>query len=119
MIKANDARVKTEAYHAHNESAILTMLETIEATIIYHAAHGDSNATYQPPVNNAYQAPVNNGFEPAAPASPIIPTSSENAFPPATDNGMTKFEEPQADEAKPIILNGEEYTPDEKPFDGE
>ncbi len=75
--------------------------------------------TYQPPVNNAYQAPVNNGFEPAAPAAPIIPTSSENAFPPATDNGMTKFEEPQADEAKPIILNGEEYTPDEKPFDGE
>lgn len=50
MIKANDARAKTEAYHAHNESAILTMLETIDATIIYHAAHGDSNATYQPPM---------------------------------------------------------------------
>lgn len=50
MIKANDARTKTEAYHAHNESAILTMLETIDATIIYHAAHGDSNATYQPPM---------------------------------------------------------------------
>lgn len=50
MIKANDARAKTEAYHAHNESAILTMLETIDATITYHAAHGDSNATYQPPI---------------------------------------------------------------------
>lgn len=50
MIKASDAKAKTEAYHAHNESAILTMLETIEATIIYHAAHGDSNATYQPPM---------------------------------------------------------------------
>lgn len=50
MIKANDARAKVEAYHAHSESAILTMLETINATIIYHAAHGDTNATYQPPV---------------------------------------------------------------------
>lgn len=50
MIKANDARVKTEAYHAHNQTAILTMLESIEATIIYHAAHGDSNATFQPSV---------------------------------------------------------------------
>lgn len=50
MIKANDARAKTEAYHAHNESAILTMLETIDATITYHAAHGDTNATYQPPI---------------------------------------------------------------------
>lgn len=50
MIKANDARAKAEAYHAHNESAILTMLETIDATITYHAAHGDTNATYQPPV---------------------------------------------------------------------
>ena len=50
MIKANDARAKAAAYHAHNESAILTMLETIDATIIYHAAHGDTNATYQPPV---------------------------------------------------------------------
>lgn len=50
MIKANDARIKAEAYHAHNESAILTMLDSIEATIIYHAAHGDTNATYQPPV---------------------------------------------------------------------
>lgn len=48
MIKASDARAKTEAYHKHNETAILTMLETIEATITYHAAHGDSNATYQP-----------------------------------------------------------------------
>jgi hypothetical protein len=50
MIKATDAKAKTEAYHAHNESAILTMLETIDATIIYHAAHGDTNATYQPPI---------------------------------------------------------------------
>jgi hypothetical protein len=50
MIKASDARAKAAAYHAHNESAILTMLETIDATIIYHAAHGDTNATYQPPV---------------------------------------------------------------------
>ena len=50
MIKATDARAKAAAYHAHNESAILTMLETIDATIIYHAAHGDTNATYQPPV---------------------------------------------------------------------
>lgn len=50
MIKASDARAKAAAYHAHNESAILTMLETINATIIYHAAHGDTNATYQPPV---------------------------------------------------------------------
>lgn len=50
MIKANDARAKVEAYHAHSESAILTMLETINATIIYHAAHGDTNAIYQPPV---------------------------------------------------------------------
>lgn len=50
MIKATDAKAKAEAYHMHNESAILTMLETIDATIIYHAAHGDLNATYQPPV---------------------------------------------------------------------
>ena len=50
MIKASDAKAKAAAYHAHNESAILTMLETIDATIIYHAAHGDTNATYQPPV---------------------------------------------------------------------
>lgn len=50
MIKASDARAKAAAYHAHNESAILTMLDTINATIIYHAAHGDTNATYQPPV---------------------------------------------------------------------
>lgn len=50
MIKASDARAKAEAYHAHNESAILTMLETIDATITYHAAHGDTNATYQPPI---------------------------------------------------------------------
>lgn len=50
MIKASEARVKADTYHAHNDSAILTMLETIEATIIYHAAHGDTNATYQPPV---------------------------------------------------------------------
>lgn len=50
MIKASEAKAKAEAYHAHNESAILTMLETIEATIIYHAAHGDTNATYQPPM---------------------------------------------------------------------
>lgn len=50
MIKASDARAKAAAYHAHNESAILTMLETIDATIIYHAAHGDTNATYQPSV---------------------------------------------------------------------
>lgn len=50
MINAKDARAKTEAYHAHNESAILTMLESLEATIVYHAAHGDSNATYQPPI---------------------------------------------------------------------
>ena len=50
MIKATDAKAKAAAYHAHNESAILTMLETIDATIIYHAAHGDTNATYQPPV---------------------------------------------------------------------
>lgn len=50
MIKASEAKAKAEAYHAHNESAILTMLETIEATIIYHAAHGDTNATYQPPI---------------------------------------------------------------------
>lgn len=50
MIKATDARAKATSYHAHNESAILTMLETIDATIIYHAAHGDTNATYQPPV---------------------------------------------------------------------
>lgn len=50
MIKASDARAKAEAYHAHNESAILTMLETINATITYHAAHGDTNATYQPPI---------------------------------------------------------------------
>lgn len=48
MIKATDARAKAMSYHAHNESAILTMLETIDATIIYHAAHGDTNATYQP-----------------------------------------------------------------------
>ena len=50
MIKATDARAKATSYHEHNESAILTMLETIDATIIYHAAHGDTNATYQPPV---------------------------------------------------------------------
>ena len=50
MIKASEAKAKAEAHHAHNESAILTMLETIEATIIYHAAHGDTNATYQPPI---------------------------------------------------------------------
>ena len=50
MIKASDAKAKAAAYHAHNEAAILTMLETLEATIIYHAAHGDTNATYQPPV---------------------------------------------------------------------
>ena len=50
MIKASDAKAKAAAYHAHNESAILTMLETIDATIIYHAAHGDTNATYQPPM---------------------------------------------------------------------
>lgn len=50
MIKASEAKAKVTAYHAHNESAILTMLETIDATIIYHAAHGDTNATYQPPV---------------------------------------------------------------------
>ncbi len=53
MIKASDAKAKAAAYHAHNESAILTMLETIDATIIYHAAHGDTNATYQPPVKLA------------------------------------------------------------------
>ena len=46
MIKASEAKAKVTAY----ESAILTMLETIDATIIYHAAHGDTNATYQPPV---------------------------------------------------------------------
>lgn len=50
MITASEAKAKTNAYHAHNESAILTMLETIEATITYHAAHGDSNATYQPAI---------------------------------------------------------------------
>ena len=50
MIKATDAKAKAAAFHAHNQSAILTMLETIDATIIYHAAHGDTNATYQPPV---------------------------------------------------------------------
>ena len=50
MIKASEARAKATAYHAHNESAILTMLESINATVIYHAAHGDTNATYQPPV---------------------------------------------------------------------
>ena len=50
MINASDARVRTTAYHAHNESAILTMLETIDATIIYHAAHGDSIATYHPAI---------------------------------------------------------------------
>lgn len=50
MIKASEARAKAAAYHAHNESAILTMLESINATVIYHAAHGDTNATYQPPV---------------------------------------------------------------------
>ncbi len=50
MIKASDAKAKAAAYHAHNEIVILTMLETIDATIIYHAAHGDTNATYQPPV---------------------------------------------------------------------
>ena len=50
MIKASEAKAKAAAYHAHSESAILTMLETIDATITYHAAHGDTNATYQPPV---------------------------------------------------------------------
>ena len=50
MIKATDAKAKAAAYHAHNESAILTMRETIDATITYHAAHGDTNATYQPPI---------------------------------------------------------------------
>ena len=34
MIKASEAKAKVTAYHAHNESAILTMLETIDATII-------------------------------------------------------------------------------------
>lgn len=47
MINASEARARTFAHK--NQSGIMFLLEDIEATIIYHCACGDTNASYMPP----------------------------------------------------------------------
>lgn len=47
MITADEARARTFAHK--NQSGIMFLLEDIEATVIYHCASGDTNASYMPP----------------------------------------------------------------------